>query len=749
MSIKHAMAILVVGVAALSTVATAQLPVPVPIKSKPVDPEPVEIIRTDFDPRELAEELERMRSRPEAPGQQLFVSRCAICHDPIGQPGSGETLGPWLDAELVSSKGEEAVRASILNGTANMPGFRHQFDAAQVDQIIAYMKTVPAEVRRWVPTEDRINAALWETPSAPSMHLAGTTTAASGEPLHGVAVSARRVESNYTTTVYSDEQGEYVFPPLHEGAYKVWAQATGFETSRADATLSSRTHQTFTLRPIADVTPQLRGPEWLAALPEETFEDRRMKEIFRVQCSECHQAGVPLQNRFDERGWRAIISSMEKAGYNGLNASSNRPPVAMRYHKNELAEYLARMRGPGESPMELKPVLPRPTGDAARVVITEYDVPVADTGEFVLWNGEDWSEGTPSGAHGGRSGPHDVAIDQDGNVWIAPWASASQSLRTLIKLNPETGAVRSYNKVRTSPRDRVYTHGIYVDQTGIMWFNVSGILGRADPESDEITTFTPPAGMRVAGTQDVDAMGKVWMGSTEGVLRFDPGERTFQYFQNPAATGGTYGVTGDRLGNGWWGRWTRDVVGHADVETGKTYEIPMRPPGAVKPESFMTDADKEFYYNHGALRFMCCVPWMPGGQAPRRMGADKNGDVIWVSNWWGGNLAEIDIHTREVTYHPLPHKGMHPYSAVVDSDHNVYTNVSSDDSVAKFDPSTREWTVYPLPSRGTEVRHIAVDGRNGDVWVPYATTNRVARLQFRTEAELQAHRADAVPAPAE
>ena len=127
MSIKHAMAILVAGVAALSTVVTAQLPVPVPVKSKPVDPEPVEIIRTDFDPRELAEELERMRSKPEAPGQQLFVSRCAICHDPIGQPGSGETLGPWLDAELVSSKGEEAVRAAILNGTANMPGFRHQF----------------------------------------------------------------------------------------------------------------------------------------------------------------------------------------------------------------------------------------------------------------------------------------------------------------------------------------------------------------------------------------------------------------------------------------------------------------------------------------------------------------------------------------------------------------------------------------------------------------------------------------------
>ena len=73
MSIKHVMAILAVGVAALSTVVTAQLPVPVPVESQPVDPEPMEIIKTDFEPRELAQKLERMRSQPEAPGHQLFA----------------------------------------------------------------------------------------------------------------------------------------------------------------------------------------------------------------------------------------------------------------------------------------------------------------------------------------------------------------------------------------------------------------------------------------------------------------------------------------------------------------------------------------------------------------------------------------------------------------------------------------------------------------------------------------------------
>ena len=151
----------------------------------------------------------------------------------------------------------------------------------------------------------------------------------------------------------------------------------------------------------------------------------------------------------------------------------------------------------------------------------------------------------------------------------------------------------------------------------------------------------------------------------------------------------------------------------------------------------MTEADREFYHISGALHFMG-RPFTPGSQAPRRLGADKNGDTVWIGNWWGGNLAEIDIRTREVTYHPLPYKYQHPYAAVIDNDGMVYTNVSNDDAVAKFNPDTGEWTVYHLPSRGAEIRHIAHDVVRGDIWVPYFTTSRIARLHFRTAEELEA-----------
>ena len=116
--------------------------------SAPVKPEPVTVIKTEYDPLELARNRERAESQSETPGKRLFISRCAQCHDPLGQTAiPGPTLGPWLDAALVKARGEAAVRTYIRNGSASMPGFQYQFDDAKVDQTIAYLKTIPADAR--------------------------------------------------------------------------------------------------------------------------------------------------------------------------------------------------------------------------------------------------------------------------------------------------------------------------------------------------------------------------------------------------------------------------------------------------------------------------------------------------------------------------------------------------------------------------------------------------------------------------
>src|SRR5580693_8965393 len=70
-------------------------------------------------------------------------------------------------------------------------------------------------------------------PASPST-LMGTIRDVGGEPLNGVPVSARATDQTFTTSVYTDDKGEYVFPTLPRGDYKVWAQAVGYSMTSMD-----------------------------------------------------------------------------------------------------------------------------------------------------------------------------------------------------------------------------------------------------------------------------------------------------------------------------------------------------------------------------------------------------------------------------------------------------------------------------------------------------------------------------------
>ena len=73
-------------------------------------------------------------------GNQLFHQTCVICH---AKPQMTAALyGPPLSRDSLG--GQEAVmRAVIREGTPRMPGFQHHFTPAQIDAIVAYMKTLP------------------------------------------------------------------------------------------------------------------------------------------------------------------------------------------------------------------------------------------------------------------------------------------------------------------------------------------------------------------------------------------------------------------------------------------------------------------------------------------------------------------------------------------------------------------------------------------------------------------------------
>jgi len=205
--------------------------------------------------------------------------------------------------------------------------------------------------------------ALLGTPvptNAADAILSGIVKSASGEAMGGVMVSAKPAGGTITTTVLTDEQGRYYFPPLATGNYRVWAQALSFATAKGEIVLGAVKSQDFTLRPMEDFFRQLPGNAMLAALPEDNEQDKRMKVIVRNNCTACHTASYVLQHRFDETGWNAIVELMKNVNVYGTYVGASRPPSGiLDYHQKELAAYLAKARGPGSNPkVKLEP---RPT----------------------------------------------------------------------------------------------------------------------------------------------------------------------------------------------------------------------------------------------------------------------------------------------------------------------------------------------------------------------------------------------------
>jgi streptogramin lyase len=192
----------------------------------------------------------------------------------------------------------------------------------------------------------------------------------------------------------------------------------------------------------------------------------------------------------------------------------------------------------------------------------------------------------------------------------------------------------------------------------------------------------------------------------------------------------------DREGNAWWTQINIDRVNRVDADSGKPQEFKI-PARSAKSDSALTEGDRKLYELAG-VELTDFSAW--GSQGPRRLGADKNGDAVWVCDYWGGNLAKFDIHTLKPTFYKYPTPESAPYDAAVDRNHNVWVNLTNGDSVAKFDPKTAQWTEYPLPTRGIALRHISLSERNGEtqVVVGYTRNSKVARIEFRTQDQLQA-----------
>jgi len=86
-----------------------------------------------------------------ASGQDIFKSKCALCH---GIDGRGNTpLGKQLQAADLRSKevqklSDDKIRQIIHDGQANMPAFADQLSTEEIDHVIKYVRALGKSAKK-------------------------------------------------------------------------------------------------------------------------------------------------------------------------------------------------------------------------------------------------------------------------------------------------------------------------------------------------------------------------------------------------------------------------------------------------------------------------------------------------------------------------------------------------------------------------------------------------------------------------
>jgi streptogramin lyase len=599
--------------------------------------------------------------------------------------------------------------------------------------------------------------------------LTGTVTSASGEKMEGVTVSARQFGKTFTTSVFTDAAGEYYFPALENGRYKVWAQAVGYGAEiQENVTLSGSVHRlNAVLKPMQNFEMQLRGDEWMASLPEESYEDRRMKEVFRMNCyGGCHAPSHALKDRFDERSWKVILEMMMRqssAGNYSVAEDRNVMPL-MHYWKDDLAAWLAKVRGPNSPPLKLRP-RPRPRGQETLAVFWEYDTAKPGFGVPLYNDGSLWELGPPNKMDVKNQGLLRATVDNDGNPWFSGGAFG---YRSFGKFDWKTGKATNYRV--QSPDTGAFAGGgeIFTDAEGVVWTRAAGHLVKVDrtgkmdliriPERDAI-----PADSTVAPNSHTPGTVRVWFEErspivcSNGVCRnppntlwmYEPKTGKWAAYDNPPSPEGlpafsdVYNLTsgGDNEGNGWWAQFGTDLIVKADG----------RAPGkvnAIRAPNWQNSAWELFNGDDKKIFEVVGGPdphgrGLPNQHTIRMMGSGPGpSDSAWGMGWWSSELIRVNKTTNRVTVYKPPLRDCGPYHAVVDPQGYVWNVCHSADYLWRFDPRSERWTRYDMPlvgvdAHGMGVAPVLVNGRVRVV-VPSWTTSKTILMEVRTNADVDA-----------
>jgi virginiamycin B lyase len=494
----------------------------------------------------------------------------------------------------------------------------------------------------------------------PSIALTGQVTAGARGAMEGVLVSAKAGDAGITVTVVSDVAGRFNFPAakLPPGHYELSIRAAGYDLegpAAAEVSTTATAAVDLALRPTTDLAAQLSNAEWFLSMPGS---DEQKKLL--LDCMSCHTLERIMRSQHDADEFMQIIPRM--AGYANMSTPSHpQQRIAERAFKPErfrkLAEYLATVNL-SEAPQWQYPLktLPRPSGPATKVVITEYPMP-RDTIE-----------------------PHDVRIDADGMLWFSNFGEQS-----LGRLDPHTGEVTLYPIPVLKPGFPTGTLDLEPDRDGNYWLAMMYQAGiarfdrrtstfRTWPVPPELNNDAAQQSMFIPWRSDVD--GKVWTNAVdrEAILRLDLASGKFELFPLPKGVAHSpYGLAADAHNNLYFMDFGDENIGRVDTETGAITLYPT-PTQKSRPRRGMLDADGR----------------------------------LWFAEYGANRIGMFDTKAERFQEWEAPTPWTQPYDVVLDREGELWSGSMLSDRVLRLDPKSGRSVEYLLP-RETNIRKVFVD----------------------------------------
>ena len=498
-------------------------------------------------------------------------------------------------------------------------------------------------------------------PAAPV--LTGQVTSAEEGAMEGVLVSAKKTGSTITITVVSDKDGRYAFPAakLAPGHYALQIRATGYELEGPQAAdvAAQPAAVDLKLRKAKDLAAQLTSTEWLMSMPGTAEQKRPL-----IECMSCHTLERILRSKYDADGFMPVFRRMTEYANNTIQAKIQKR-VAERDFPEErarkVAEYLASVNLSAHDTWSFPlKTLPRPTGAATRVIITEYDMPRATIA------------------------PHDVRTDANGFIWYSNFVE-----NFLGRLDPKTGAHKEFPYPVLKPGYPTGALALEPDPDGNWWLAMMFQAGLAkfDVKTEKFQLFPVQPELNNDATQQSLMMpwsfhvdGKVWTNDVGrmGIMRLDLASGKYEFidpfkFQPKGRQHSPYGMAADAQNNLYFMDFADENVGRVDART-------------KAPTIYPTPTPRS---------------------RPRRTMLDDKGH-LWFAEFAANKLGMFDLKTEKMTEWDVPTPHTYPYDAFMDKTGELWSGNMSSDRILRFDPQSKRAIEYLLP-HPTNIRRVFVD----------------------------------------